>query len=50
MTPLAANYEDKLARAKVIPLLYNAKCAMYSSVHGRRIDASECGPRYWMQI
>ena len=49
MFPLAANYEDKLARATVTPLDSTAKCVMYSSVYGRRIDASECTPLYWKQ-
>lgn len=47
--PLAARYEDKLAQAMVTPLHQKARCDMYSSVHGRRIDASECTPSYWKQ-
>lgn len=49
MLPLAASYEDKLLRATVTPLDKNAKCVMYSSVYGRRIEASECTPSYWKQ-
>ena len=49
MFPLAAKYEDKLAQATVTPLHQAAKCDMYSSVHGRKIDASECTPGYWKQ-
>ena len=49
MLPLAARYDAKLAQATVTPLLKNARCIMYSSVYGRRIDASECVPSYWKQ-
>ena len=49
MFPLAARYEDKLAQATVTPLNQAVKCDMYSSVHSRRIDASECTPSYWKQ-
>lgn len=49
MFPYAAKYEDKLAVSKVKPLLGTSKCAMYSSVYGRRLDAVECTPSYWMQ-
>ena len=33
----------------VTPLHQAPKCDMYSSVHGRRIDALECTPNYWKQ-
>ena len=49
MFSLAVKYEDKLAQATVAPLHQAAKCDMYSSVHGRRIDASDCTPSYWKQ-
>ena len=49
MLPLAVGYEDKLAQATVTPLNQAAKCDMYSSVHGRRIDTSECTSSYWKQ-
>ena len=49
MLPLAARYDSKLAQATVTPLPKNARCIMYSSVYGRRIDASECIPSYWKQ-
>lgn len=49
MLQLAPIYEEKLAQANVRPLIHNAKCAMYSSVCGRSIDASECTPSYWKQ-
>lgn len=49
MFPFAVKYENKLAQASVTPLHQAAKCDMYSSVHGRRIDASECTPGYWKQ-
>ena len=49
MFPLAARYKDKLAQAIVTPLKQAAKCDMYSSVHSRRVDASECTPSYWKQ-
>ena len=49
MLPLAANYVEKLAQAMVMPPHQAAKCDMYSSVYGRRIDALECTPNYWKQ-
>lgn len=49
MFPLAPKFENKLMQAKITPLLDNAKCAMYSSVYGRRMDASEYTPSYWKQ-
>lgn len=49
MFPLASNYNDKLVQAKVTPLREDAKCNMYSSVYGRRMDAFECTPSYWKQ-
>ena len=49
MYPSAVEYEDKLAQATVTPLHQAAKCDMYSSVHGRRIHASERTPGYWKQ-
>ena len=47
--PLAVKYEDKLTKAIVTRLHQAAKCDMYSSVHSRRIDASECTTGYWKQ-
>lgn len=49
MLPLAARYDSKLAQATVTPLLKNTRCIMYSSVYGRKIDASECVRSYWKQ-
>ena len=49
MFPLAVKHEDKLVQARVTPLRQATKCDMYSSVHGRRIHASECTPGYWKQ-
>ena len=49
MLPLATKYVDKLVQANVAPLRENAKCVMYSSVYGRRIDALEATASYWKQ-
>ena len=49
MFPLASKYGDKLVQAKVVPLRGNAKCGMYSSVHGCRMDVSKYTPSYWKQ-
>ena len=49
MFPLAEGYEEKLEQAMVTPLHRAPKCDMYSSVHGRKVDALECTPRYWKQ-
>lgn len=47
MFPLAPKYVEKLVQAKVTPLHETPKCAMYSSVYGGRIDATEYTPSYW---
>ena len=49
MLPLASKYIHKLVQAQVSPLSTSAKCTMYSSVHGRKMNASECTPSYWKQ-
>lgn len=49
MFPFAAQYVDKLLQVEVTPLCGNAQCVMYSSVYGRRIEASEATPFYWKQ-
>ncbi|CAF9930981.1 MAG: hypothetical protein ALECFALPRED_004772 [Alectoria fallacina] len=49
MLPMALEYDHELVQANVTPLHDKAKCAMYSSVYGRRIETSECTPSYWKQ-
>lgn len=47
MFPIAPKYGDKLVQAKVTTLNEDPKRAMYSSVYGRSMDASEYTPTYW---
>ena len=47
MYPIAPKYHAKLVQAKVTPLNEDQKCAMYSSVYGRPMDASEYTSTYW---
>ncbi|KAL9609780.1 MAG: hypothetical protein Q9167_005476 [Letrouitia subvulpina] len=51
MLPLAPLYEKSLRAAGVSPLVTSlfSKCEMFSSVTGRKLLPSECGPIYWVE-